>query len=117
MQSVLKFLMCLAIFSITLSGTQSGAATDFGNGRPVSAKDLSGKTICWNDGIKETFAADGVQTSNRSRRAKWSVLEPGVLLVGRRYTQIEITRDGRFHIHRFCGICGGDLDWWGTPCN
>jgi len=84
---------------MVFSGTQALAATDFGSGRPITAKDLSGKTVCWNDGIKETFEADGFQISSQSRRRrKWSVLESGLLLVGRRHTQIEVTSDGRFHI-------------------
>ena len=118
MRSVLRILICLALPSIMLSENLPAlAVTDFGKGRPITAKDLAGKTICWSDGTKETFAANGVQTSSLGGRRKWSVLEPGVLLVGRRHTQMEITSDGRFLIHRFCGSCGRDVAWWGTPCS
>ena len=113
----MKTLIYLALPCIMFSGTQALAATDFGKGRPVTAKDLAGKTICWSDGVKETFETDGIRTSSLGGHRKWVVVEPGLLRVARVYTQIEMTQDGRFHIHRYCGLCGGDMDWWGTPCS
>src|SRR5580693_8093067 len=44
-------LLCAAVVCIALVGTKALAYTDFGQGRPIAAKDLAGKKFCWNAGV------------------------------------------------------------------
>jgi hypothetical protein len=43
-------------------------------GRPASASDVSGKTICWNDGGRSVYSANGQFTNNRGVHTTWSML-------------------------------------------
>ena len=62
-------------------------------GRPVAASDLSGKTICWNDGWRITYAADGKYLLTRDNqpghwpRWWWSIQWPGVVEIKEGYRQ------------------------------
>jgi hypothetical protein len=96
-------------------------------GRPVTAADLSGRTICWSGVLKVTYHPDG-KTSSELRghlsHSVWSVPEPGLVKFRRRYTPMEVLPDGSFHTRRFTGRSGGSLtsagiydDHWGTICN
>jgi hypothetical protein len=88
------------------------------DGRPVTAQDISGKTICWEDGRRNTFAVDGRYTSTAGRHSKWSVIEPGVVKAGHLEHQIEVLPDGQLHSHRFRGRStrGIYVDHWGKAC-
>jgi hypothetical protein len=83
-------------------------------GRPVTAKDFSGKRVCWNDGRPDVYGADGKFTWYSGRHSMWSVPEPGILKRGSLERQVELLPDGRFHMHYYAG---GDRDFWGTVCN
>jgi hypothetical protein len=46
--------------------------------RPVAAADLSGKSICWNNGDKQTYSPGGKFTSTRWGEGTWRVTAHGV---------------------------------------
>jgi len=88
-------------------------------GRPVTAKDISGKKICWDSGHWIAFGRDGYFTSDKSAHKKWSVPEPGVLRTGARERETEVLPDGQLHMHWFVLYRGkGDrnIDHWGKVC-
>lgn len=91
------------------------------DGRPVTAKDLSGKTYCWDNGHKGTYGGNGNYSNVAGYRGTWSVPEPGVVHVGTSQSQIEVLSDGRLRIHVFHGGSDrpdrGDVNHWATPCN
>ena len=82
--------------------------TDFGNGRPVTAKDLSGKHFCWGNGTRTLYGADGMLSNSRGAHNKpWSIANPGLFLVGRNgRVQMEVLTDGRLHTYKYCLECG-----------
>lgn len=94
--------MCLAEAS-----AQSG-------GKPIIAEDLSGKSVCWNDGRRDVYGADGKFTWYSGRHSTWSVPEPGILKRGSLERQVELLSDGRFHMYYYNR---GDRDFWGSVCN
>ena len=56
-------LLCAAVACIESGRMQALAYTDFGQGRPIAAKDIAGKTICWSrKGAGANFAANGQYT-------------------------------------------------------
>jgi hypothetical protein len=113
-----KFLFYAALPAIAFWSTGVLAFTDFGHGMPITAKDLSGKKFCWNNGDWAFYGPNGQMSNSLGRHPHWSVGEPGVLHVNRRRVQVELLPDGRLHVYRYCLICGEhDLDAWGTPCN
>ena len=46
--------------------------------RPVTAADLSGKSICWNDGDKQSYLPGGKFSSTRWGKGTWRVTAHGV---------------------------------------
>jgi hypothetical protein len=115
-------LLCAAVACIESGRMQALAYTDFGQGRPIAAKDIAGKTICWSrKGVRANFAPNRQYTDNQHRPGyhdQWSVPEPGVLRVGYWHRQVEVLPDGRLHSYKYCLICGDhDVDSWGTECN
>jgi len=91
-------------------------------GRPVTAADIIGKKICWNNGHWGLYAANGEFSNDRNPKphSKWSVPEPGLVKTGAYYRQAEILPDGQFFSYGFCGGCGsitGQGAQWGTVCN
>jgi hypothetical protein len=110
--------LCVAAVCFAFGQTQALAYTDFGQGRPIVAKDLAGKKFCWNAGAWTIYAADGRFTNSKGGHNHWSVPEPGVVAVGNWRRQFEVLTDGRIHNYHFCIYCGDrDLDSWGTLCN
>jgi hypothetical protein len=85
-------------------------------GRPVSASDLSGKTICWSDGMRSTYADSGRYTNNKGAHTRWSVPEPGIVHVGSSERQTSVLADGQLHIS-LMGRGGVQLEFWGTTYN
>jgi hypothetical protein len=92
-------------------------------GRPVTAADLSGKTICWSGDLQVTYHADGKTSANRRGRLShsvWSVPEPGVVKFRPRYAPMTVLPDGRFQTHRLnprnTFTSGKYNDEWGTVC-
>jgi hypothetical protein len=96
-------------------------------GRPVTAADLSGKTICWSGDLQVTYRADGTTSSNHRGHLShsiWSVPEPGLVRFRNHYRPMLVLPDGRFQTHVFLGKSGGSLtsadiytDHWGAVCN
>jgi hypothetical protein len=111
--------LAVALSGVLAVAAPASAYTEFGQGKPISAQDLSGKTFCWGDGTRVVYGANGKLSSNRGVHDRpWSVPEPGVFKGGRGYDQIEVLPDGRLHLHKYCLLCGEhDLDAWATPCN
>ncbi len=104
-----------AAFWMTAADAQLGRPLE---SRPVTANDLVGKKICWNDGGIGNFAANGQFTNARGRHTTWSVAEPGVVKIGVKYIQYSILPDGSFYAHWFGGLSiTGHHEFWGTVCN
>lgn len=126
---------CVLVFAVVV--LMWPALADGDEGRPVTAADLSGKTVCWNGGLVTSYYADGREINNHGRRSLWSVPEPGLVRFGPvpgtpewtnfthyNYAPMIVLRDGRFQTHRFFGKSGGSLtsadiytDHYGTACN
>ena len=54
-----------SVVCIAFVRTKALAYTDFGQGRPIAAKDLAGKKFCWNAGGWTIYAADGHYTNSK----------------------------------------------------
>jgi hypothetical protein len=92
-------------------------------GRPVTARDIIGKTICWENGHWGLYAADGGFSNNRHgpRRHKWSAPEPGVIQTGDHDRQAVVLPDGGFvsfvFKYRARKKPGGPMvEHWGKVC-
>ena len=93
-------------------------------GRPVAAADLSGKTICWNDGRVTTYYPDGRETDSRGVHSIWSVPEPGVVQYRYHSSNMVVLPDGRFETRYWQGAFGGSqtnndryIYHWANVCN
>ena len=98
-------------------------------GRPVTAKDVAGKKVCWNNGHWAYFMADGSFTSDRreyfqKRPGHWQALQPGVIRIGHSERQAEVLPNGQLHEYWYAlahgkekGTNSHDRDLWGTVCN
>ena len=86
-------------------------------GKPITANDISGKKICWNDGSWTQYAAGGQLSDEKGGHSKWSVSEPGVIRQGYKDRQVELMPDGQFHMHILIGRLGRNVEYWGTVCN
>jgi hypothetical protein len=65
----------------------------------VTATELSGKKICWDDGLVATFLPDGKYHSNKSGEGTWRVTSVGVQLHTEHYSglyDIDKQPDGTF---------------------
>jgi hypothetical protein len=120
MMTVRNYLFATA-FACTAAWTTAASAQALPpQGRPVIAKDISGKKICWDDGHWGLFAANGEFSNDRNPNphSKWSVPEPGVIKTGSFNRQTEILPDGQFHSHWFKIYTSKDrdIDHWGKVC-
>ena len=110
--SFVGLVVALASVSPTKSFAQSS--------RPVSARDISGKTICWSDGTRSTYAANGQYVNNQGAHRVWSVT-PGVIHVGSVEREAEVLPDGRLHSYYVASPRGGAQglrrEYWGTACD
>lgn len=117
----LSFLFTTAFAGVAFCATAADAQLGKPlQSRPVTANDLVGKKICWNDGGSGLFGADGQYTNKVGKHSVWLVSEPGVVKIGSRYHQIEVLPDRSFYQHKFLGGVGsitGHLEWWGNVCN
>jgi hypothetical protein len=91
----------LAFATVVLMWPVLAAAEE---GRPATAADLSGKSICWDGGrLVTTYYADGRELNNHGKHSVWSVPEPGLGSV--------LNRDSRLARVVIQGLrLGGDLD-------
>ena len=99
--------------AIVLAATFSFSPPTAQQGRPVTAKDISGKTVCWDDGWRITYETDGTSFGARGgapavnhHNSYWSLPEPGVVRRVRpggeeRYLQVTVLPDGRLAQDRF----------------
>ena len=107
------------VFCASAAHAQTGLPPQ---GQPVTAKDIVGKKICWNDGHWGLYAANGDFSNDRRPKphSKWSVPEPGLIKTGVGYRQAQILPNGQFFSNFFCGGCGsitGQGAQWGAVCN
>jgi hypothetical protein len=114
----MKALIPIAVFLAVLSP----AAILADDGRPVTSKDLLGKTFCWNNGRVASYAANGKFSNNVGGHAQWAVDEPGILQIGEKREQIEVLSDGRLQMHVFNYMArkkpgGVNIYLWATPCS
>jgi hypothetical protein len=122
MNSFRGFLFYAALPAMAFWSTEVLGFTDFGQGRPVTTRDLSGKSFCYSNGVRTSYGANGKWSNSRGKHGPWSVPEPelfvGVYKGRRADIQMEITSDGRLHSYFYCLVCGDhDHDSWATPCN
>jgi hypothetical protein len=111
----------LAFATVVLMWPVLAAAEE---GRPATAADLSGKSICWDGGrLVTTYYADGRELNNHGKHSVWSVPEPGLVKYGPaiRYLPLVVLPNGRVQSHRFFGVATQTsskyIDHWGTFCN
>ncbi len=67
---------------------------------PVTSADLSGKTICWDNGSASTYGRGGKYSNNLSGEGTWSLTAGGVRIHTDRYDYVAVVqkrRDGTFH--------------------
>jgi hypothetical protein len=80
-----------AAFSIALVSAAPAA--------PVSAADLSGRSICWDNGSVSSYAAGGNYSNNMSGHGTWSMTAGGVHIHTDRYDYVasmQKSPDGTF---------------------
>jgi hypothetical protein len=112
----------IALFGIAFALTATfatGASTQFSpppGGRPVTAKDISGRKFCWNSGTWIKYGADGSTTNYVGQHGKWSVPRPGIIKTARGERETEVLPDGQLHEHRKA-YYGWDLDFWAKECD
>lgn len=76
-----------AAFYTTIADAQLGKPTE---GRPVTANDLVGKKICWDDGGSSMFGASGQFTTKDGKHRVWLVTEPGVVKIWKQLSSIGV---------------------------
>src|SRR5580704_11122271 len=69
MNTLRKFLFYATPLAMACWSTEVLAFTDFGQGRPATAQDLSGKSFCWNNGVRASYGADGKLSNSLERAA------------------------------------------------
>jgi hypothetical protein len=103
-QSRLLQLIAIAFAGAGFCGTAALAQSLLPpQGRPVTAKDIVGKKICWDNGRWGLYAANGEFSNDRhgGQHHKWSVPEPGVIQTGDYYRQVVVLPDGSFVSYSF----------------
>lgn len=121
-------LLTYVVLALTLLSSPFAEAEE---GRPVTAADLSGRTICWSDGWRLTYAANGRYFGDRvglplkDHRTddghRWVLQEPGVIQVDsgsamiKKYFQMVVLPDGQLQQHAFSR--GTNRYLWGRVCN
>jgi hypothetical protein len=117
----LGFVAALACAALWSAGAFAQFAAPI-EGRPVTAKDISGKKFCWNNGNWIQYGADGQFENNRDHQGRWSVVRPGIIKTGQDEHEVEVQSDGQLHMHWYRlragkGTRSHDMDLWGTTCN
>jgi hypothetical protein len=91
----------------------TGAFAQLGGG-PVTAKDFSGKNVCWNEGRRDVYGADGKFTSYSGHHTTWLVPDRASSSVATWNDKSSCCQMGGSIWHYYSG---GDRDFWGTVCN
>jgi hypothetical protein len=87
----LVFAAALACAALCSAGAFAQFAAPI-EGRPVTAKDISGKKFCWNNGNWIQYGADGRFENNRDGYGRWWVVRPGVIKVGENEREVEVSQ-------------------------
>jgi hypothetical protein len=87
--------------------------------RPVTAGDLSGKAICWNDGDKQSYLPGGKFSSTRWGKGTWRVTANGVQIHshpgGNALADIRL-KNGTFSLTTLSNLNGLRQTSWGKYC-
>ncbi len=73
-----KHLLALAAAYVAFLASLSAALA----ATPVTAADLSGRTLCMSNGDRNTFGVGGVLSSNRFGNGTWQVTAAGIQING-----------------------------------
>ena len=82
---------------------------------PVTAGDLSGKTICWSNGSVSSYGHGGKYSNTMSGEGTWAVTAGGVHIHTDRYdyvADVQKLPDGSFH----AVVAAGGIDITGKYC-
>ena len=107
MQKLLSLLGAAVLLSLAFLAPASAA--------PVTAADLSGKKICWNNGSASVYGRGGKYSNNLSGEGTWSVTGAGVHVHTDRYDYMAAVQklpDGSFQ----AVIIGAGIKSTGTYC-
>jgi len=107
MQQRLSLFGAAVVLSFALASPASAS--------PVTAADLSGKKICWNNGSASVYGHGGKYSNNLSGEGAWSVTAAGVHVHTDRYDYVAAIQklpDGTFH----AVIVGAGIKSTGTYC-
>jgi hypothetical protein len=86
--------------SLTAAATLSLALVSAALAAPVSSADLSGRSICWDNGSASSYGAGGAYSNSVSGHGTWSMTGGGVHIHTDRYdyvASIQKLPDGTFH--------------------
>jgi hypothetical protein len=88
-------------------------------GRPATANDFSGKTICWSNGHVGKYSADGRFENNLGKEGRWFVSDAGVFQAGLKQFEAEVLKDGQVRLHWLVlrSKRNSVRDLWGKYCN
>jgi hypothetical protein len=107
MHKRLSFLGAAAVLSLALLSPASAS--------PVTAADLSGKKICWNNGSASVYGHGGKYSNNPSGEGTWAVTGAGVHVHTHRYDYVAAIQKlpgGTFQAE----IIGAGIKSTGTYC-
>jgi hypothetical protein len=88
------------ILSLTAVSTLSLAVVSVALAAPVRSADLSGRSICWDNGSVSSYGAGGPYSNSISGHGTWSMTGGGVHIHTDRYdyvASIQKLPDGTFH--------------------
>lgn len=111
----MKRLLLSLLFLPCIMYSPLRAYAGFGEGRPVTAADFSGKKFCFNDGIWEYYEPNGKMTTSRGHGV-WSVPQPGLIHHRYSYMQLEVCRMVAYTGLESAQAAMGISMVWGTPC-
>lgn len=87
--------------------------------KPVTAADLTGKSLCWSSGEKETYLAGGKFVSKGWGEGSWRLMSDGIVAIQSKSLEwtasIEKRADGGFE--RNASGSGWSNFWTGHYCN
>jgi hypothetical protein len=88
------------LFTLTAAATLSVVFVSAALAAPVSSADLSGRSICWDNGSASSYGAGGAYSNSMSGHGTWSMSGGGVHIHTDRYDYVASVQklpDGTFH--------------------
>ena len=88
------------LLPLTAASMLSLAVVSAALAAPVSSADLSGRSICWDNGSVSSYGAGGTYSNSMSGHGTWSMTAGGVHIHTDRYdyvASIQKLPDGTFH--------------------